>query len=472
MNDKFSPPPSDSLSVYSQPKKLLEFTTKLPKVEISVKTVDEILKQVEEGEEEQITKLEWIHCISGKSEWDDKNTLNSTQTSALIWKYAAQNAWLKRQLLWRLALYYNDQNQNHIASSFVDYFHVFLSIQNIKEILTVKIIQSLSTNNRGIELSRIACELNFTPSELITAINHDLPVWIAAFKNFIEDIVPYFCSLIFPEQQQVNWLLRCLNEMSLSEHQVNAVNYLLIHVSKEVVKKYPQLVAWVKENYSNAEKIHRLSEQARQKLREWIGAINYDDFKRLVNLILQRLQLEDFEVNQLRRRSEFWKFYSDRFEGIRILLPQKTFNSIGSQIKRDVDILKDDGSNPTEICIFDFGEWFVVEFFRGKGSETRLLPKNLKNQQILFGQHQLSVKQIRCLGGDTHDHAYLWQYYCCQCLASRRIYPNPGTQPSQTPTEYQLTQRWRGVKYWESEIERLEEEARRYCNKLNKCEGL
>ncbi len=129
---------------------------------------------------------------------------------------------------------------------------------------------------------------------------------------------------------------------------------------------------------------------------------------------MQRLQLEDFEVNQLLRRSEFWKFYSDRFERIRILLPQKIFNTMGSYIKQDVDILKDDGSDPTEICIFDFGEWFVVEFFRGRCSETRLFPKNSKNQQILFGQNQLSVKQIRSLGGDTHDHAYLWQYYCCQ----------------------------------------------------------
>lgn len=134
--------------------------------------------------------------------------------------------------------------------------------------------------------------------------------------------------------------------------------------------------------------------------------------------------------------------------------------------------MKDDGSNPTEICIFDFGEWFVVEFFRGKGSETRLLPKNLKNQQILFGQNQLSVKQIRYLGGDRHDHVFLWQYYCRQWLEKRKIYPNPGTKPYPKPTEYQLTDRWRGLQRWESEIQRLEEEARHYCNKLNKCEGL
>lgn len=179
---------------------------------------------------------------------------------------------------------------------------------------------------------------------------------------------------------------------------------------------------------------------------------------------MQRLEIEKFEVNQLSRRSKFWSFYSDRFERIRILLPPKTFNTIENQIKRDVDILKDDGSDPTEICIFDFGDWFVVEFFRGKGSEIRLFPNNSKNKQILFGQHQLSVKQIRCLGGDTHDHVYLWQYYCRQWLENKRIFPNPGTQPYPNPTEYELRERQKKLQYWESDIRRLEEEAKRYCN--------
>ncbi|WP_258003925.1 hypothetical protein [Fischerella thermalis] len=72
---------------------------------------------------------------------------------------------------------------------------------------------------------------------------------------------------------------------------------------------------------------------------------------------------------------------------------------------------------------------------------------------------QTSVEQLV-----REIHAYLWQYYCCQWLRSRKIYPNPGTQPSQTPTEYQLTERRRKILRWESDIRRLEEEAKRYCN--------
>lgn len=77
-----------------------------------------------------------------------------------------------------------------------------------------------------------------------------------------------------------------------------------------------------------------------------------------------------------------------------------------------------------------FSECLVVEFFRGRGSEIRLLTNNVKNQQILFGESKLSVKRIRGLGGEKHDHVFLWQFFCPQWLEQKRIQPNPGTDAS------------------------------------------
>jgi hypothetical protein len=41
---------------------------------------------------------------------------------------------------------------------------------------------------------------------------------------------------------------------------------------------------------------------------------------------------------------------------IKILLPEQTYSIIGNKFREYQDILKleDDGSNPTELCIFDF----------------------------------------------------------------------------------------------------------------------
>lgn len=259
--------------------------------------------------------------------------------------------------------------------------------------------------------------------------------------------------------------MRCLGEMSL-ELQVKAVNHLFINVSKQVASNHPQLFEWLCDNYRNGEKWNRLSHQAKEKLREWIGAVNYADFQHLVDLILNVIQFPEWQENQLRKRRNFWADYSNRFENIRILLPQSSLNAIRNDLTGNIDILDDDGSDTTEVCIFDFGEWLVVEFFRGRGSETRLFPNNHRTQQVLFGNSNLSVKRIRYLGGYRHDHKYLWQVKCREWLQEKGIQPNPGSLPGGTPTPNQFRQRQNKLEEWEDEIEILEQEARDYCERI------
>jgi hypothetical protein len=250
-----------------------------------------------------------------------------------------------------------------------------------------------------------------------------------------------------------------------NSQQIKAVNYLLTNVSNDIATRHSLLVDWLRNNYRNGENWYKLSDPARQRLREWIGGINYGDFQKLVDILLHRLDLQDFESNQLSRRRDFWVNYSNRFERLRILLPKTSQIAIGYQIQGDVDLLKDDGSDRTEVCIFDFGEWFVVEFFRGRGSEMRLLPKNTRNQQILFGETTLSVKLIRSLGGERHDHVFLWQVFVPSWLKNHGIVANSNTLPSRNPTADKLRERERRLEFWKKEIEYLELEARDYIAK-------
>lgn len=323
-------------------------------------------------------------------------------------------------------------------------------------------MQAVVSNNSGLKLAKIACEENLTRSELINRIENDLPVWIPQFSQFTEYISPYFCTIDSPYEQQVKWLLLCLDEMSL-ELQINAVNHLLTYVSKEVASNHPQLVEWMRENYRNGEKWNRLSEEAKEKLREWIGAVNYAHFQHLVDLILKEINLEDWEDNQLKKRRKFWANYSNRFQQLRILLPQSSLNAIGNKYRGNVDLLEEDGSDTTEVCIFDFGKYLVVEFFRGGGSETRLFANNIRNKQMLFDKSGLSVKRIRALGGYRHDHVFLWQYYCRKWLQKKEIDTNSGVQPYNEPTAHQSQQRQNKLEKWNHEIENLEQQARDYC---------
>ncbi|MDZ8082540.1 MAG: EH signature domain-containing protein [Nostoc sp. SerVER01] len=460
MNSQFSIPSLPETPQCS-PSQLIQLASNLPDVTISIPSVDKVFEAIEQGKANQVSKLDWVYCIHAKAQWDQENIDRSAKTSAAIWNVAISNLWLQHQLLWRLALYYGDQQEQVLAQSLIQSFDIFANSDLISHLLAVQIIRALCSKQAGRELAKITCEKRVNRTGLLNNIRDILPAYIPLFSQFVEDITPYFTTIISPNHQQVKWLLICLDEMSHSQ-QIKAVNHLLTNVSNNIATNHSLLVDWLRKNYRNGENWYKLSDPARQKLREWIGGINYGDFQKLINLILNKLDLQEFESNQLRRRRDFWANYSNRFERLRILLPQTSQIAIGYQIQADVDLLKDDGSDSTEVCIFDFGEWFVVEFFRGRGSETRLFPKNSRNEQMLFGESTLSVKRIRCLGGDKHDHVFLWQVFSRTWLANKGILPNPDTQPSRNPTTPQLQEREHRLDRWKREIEYLEREARAY----------
>ena len=264
------------------------------------------------------------------------------------------------------------------------------------------------------------------------------------------------------------------------EQQIQNVNNLLTQIPTQVGGQIPQLVNWLREHYRIGNLWAKLSDHAKKALKDWIGAINYSDFNNLVELIQSKLSLEGWEENQLRSRKEFWSNYSTRFEQVRILLPQESIDIISSHLKGSFEPLLYDGSDPTEICIFDFGNWFVVELFRGIGSETRFLSKNIENENQLFGLKPLSVKKIRSLGGTTHDHKFCWQFYCERLLRQQEIYPDEGTRyfkgPQNhnqyspltgltKPTRSEQAQRDSKLRYWARDLEKLERDAREYCEK-------
>ncbi len=480
MNFNF-PQPSSSITSKSIPEQFIELANQLLDREIALPTVDRVLEAIKQNKAHEVTKLEWIYCIHAKEKWDEENSHISRETSGLIWKVAIDNEWLRHQLLWRLALYYGN-NQNELAKSLAKTCEILINSPSVNHLLIVKIIQAVISNDCILKLAKIACEQNLTRKELLNKIQNELPIWIPQFDKFTEYISPYFCIITSPNQQQVNWLLRCFDQMS-EEIQVKAINHLLVNVSKEVASSHPQLVEWVRNNYRNNQKWNRLSEKAKEKLREWIGAVNYADFQHLVNLILPNISVEK-EQRQLKARQGFWENYSNSLQQLRILLPQNSYNVIKNKLRENIQIdkLQEDGSETTEVCIFDFGEWLVAEFFRGKGSETRLFTNNDKNKEMLFYKPELSVKRIRALGGEVHDHVLCWQWNCEKSLRQRqnKISPNEGTQyfiglrqqygkydfHSGLPNPSLSKQQERESQFnnWRKTISQLEKEAKDYCN--------
>ena len=445
------------------------------------RNINEIINDIEHDNCQNISTLEWIYCLYKKSEWDQLNLQKSQITSQLIWKYAHNKDSLKQLLFWNLISSISNQKISaNFPRSLVDTFSFHFIPQTKKDKNIRIIINALISTSPQNKIGQISYQSFLTPYQLF--LQHQLPTKISTIKESLEYTVLHFIEAVIKDvksitEKHIDWLLNCLQEMDRKQ-QLKSVESILIEVSSDIGGQYPRLVNWLKQKYSlavNNSQWNELSSQAKIALQKWIGAVNYNDFYDLVENTLTLLERESRDFRQLRSRRAFWSNYSDRFARIRILLPQSSLSLSQNNFEyQEVGILEEDGSDPTEICIFDFDDYFVVEFFRGNGSETRLFKHSQKNNDILFLSSQLSVKQIRALGGEAHDHCKLWQVSCNHWLLEKKIFPNQGlthfrrVNASDTynpdkglsyPSLKDQQERNDQVKQWQRKLERLEKEA-------------
>jgi hypothetical protein len=479
------PLPTLSEPAPQYPIKLNELSARLGSTSTQkVRTVDEILEVIQQGYSESISPLEWIYCLHTKANWDKDHPEDACKTSKSIWDVAIENPnlayLLDSLLLYRLALYYSG-DKTALSSSLAECFLAFAQRIRSTRSLKIDILEAISSAAPSKDLANLSWQQLLLPQQLLTQAS--LPSWILPAKDALDDIVHLFIASKNPSNQQVELLLKCLNQMG-EEQQIQNVNNLLTQIPTQVGGKIPQLVDWLQKHYRKSELWSMLSSSSKKSLRDWTGAINYTDFENLVNLIIQELPTLNGSTHYRRKdpkkqiinRSEFWSNYSHSFENVRILLPKVSISSIGNRLQSSFESLQSDGSDPTEICIFDIGNWFIAEFFRGRGSETRIFPKNLEIEKQLFDSNQISIKKIRALGGAYHDHAMCWQWSCVNWLRERNIYPNEGIQYFRglsqehgrynvhtglpEPSEGKKLERKEQVENWGAVIRTLEKEAR------------
>ncbi len=389
--------------------------------------IDEIMDAIESDRVNTIQLLEWLYCIYLKQEWDERHQDRSLSTAWKIWTIAKKKKQLKQFLFWDLALTYGGSSNRKLAKSLVEAFDSFNASQADKEI--VDMLKILQRDSPDIYVAKISIKSLCTPHNLFKSYKLPTHTIDAVFLSY-NRIPDLFVGINKPDDLQVKWLLECLEQMTV-EQEVKAIDFLLTTIGARIGIDRPDLVNWISARYGATIDNYRwnqLSSQAKEALNKWKGAVNYGDFKKLIDTILDssQIRLETWDQNRLKQRKIFWSHYTDRFERIRILVPRSSLESIEDIFKnRDIFILEKD-SIETEICIFDFKEWFIVEFFRGDESEIRILPKTRKWEEVLFESTHLSVSSIRSLGGDIHDHVFCWQNSGVTWLREKNIYPNDG----------------------------------------------
>lgn len=445
--------------------------------------IDEIIADIQNGEACNLTQIEWVYCLYNKPVWDAQHPDASAATSEAIWEAAVSNSLLKRRLLWRLAIYHihkSDVNTLEtekttappLAPSLIESFSIFAPRAKGDDTLAVQLIRVFAGSQPSSDIAKISWQYTITPKELVRRAG--LPARVSAVEAAYERLAALFPAKSTPNKQEAEWLLRCLQQMS-PQQQVAAVEELLAKMPAEVAGKMPEVLNLIRQNYSagsTGSRWHQLSDSAKSALRRSLGALNYSYFQQLVNLLARMLRLQDEEITQLEMRRDFWANYSESIERIRMVLPQSSVSALGYQLQLKVDILAEEDSDVTEVCIFDFGECFGVEFLRGRGGELRLLPRKTETELILFGPSKMSVKRLRRLGGEVFDRLLFWQTFCEKGLREKNIFPNEGTEyftglPRDrgkysrsnglpVPSEKELKEREKQLKQWQKEMEQLE----------------
>ena len=417
----------------SSPTELARLADDIPPSSQNIPNISQILEKINNGQSSTLSAVDCFCCVLKKTAWDnERSPQEAINSSKQLWVAATQNKLLKYYLL-RGYLRSYLENQP-FSSSLKETFNSFENALTENDVI-IKAIALIPMMGIYSVVSN-SVKVQWGKHEILEFIQEHTGLVTIDLSWFTLEVAEYFSIESQNARIQTNddndriskWLIKCLNqETDLIGRQIKAIEKILTGVRKEDGGQYPELVDWLKQNYQKGDRAKYLSEDARRKLREWIGAVNFADFAKLIRMLESSLpNLKSWEKNQLLKRSYFWENYSDNFTQIRIFIPASSERFISGIFSNEYTILYGYHSEPTEICIFDFDTHIIVEFFRGNSSEIRLFSclEDISIRDKLFSSNSLSISDIRHLGGKIHDHSYFWQYYCERWLSKYHIYPN------------------------------------------------
>ncbi len=387
----------------------------------------DIIKQIETQNCSEITLVEWVYCLASQNYW---NQLDYSQTKSLctkIWRFASNYQPLKKRLFWHLVVFHLEKQQK-LISGLTDTLEIYQP-QNKQDYISLKIINLIIQDNY-LDLALLCLEGCVQPDRLLR--QNCLPNYFKSQTkiNLVKEIQNHFTKALSKidhlQSPQINFLIDIVENLS-PKNQLVAVETLLLQIQPSVAGNYPKLVDWVKQNYLLSTQ-NQLSTKGKQLFKKWLGAINYRNFAQLVDLLIERVSIDSVEDKQLTQRKIFWSNYSDRFTRIRILLPFSTIQRLNNDFNSEsITQLINDGSQSTEVVIIDFGDYLIVEFFRGKGGEVRVFTKTKELEQELFDSEDMYLKKIRALSIEhtsIFDRCVYWQTEFAQLLETQEIFPN------------------------------------------------
>ena len=430
-----------------------------------------------------LSQLDWLIVLRCHRCWDELPADQSAVLVEAVIHASKDFGWLKSRLLWTAVFDWGNLLTGRIAL-------VVPLRKALESMPSSKLkeqwgfageIASYILGQNWKKLGGLCLQSLELPSQLLA--RNRLPGNITINRDILNATPLTYIDESENGDKQASWMIDCLQSMTQMQ-EANAV-ILLLEEADDKTLRQDYLIAWLKQRYGPHAQDTRwslLSSRAKSRIQALVGLATYNDFCRIADRVIRSVALDDGSRKRIQSRTAFWSNYSDRFERLIVFLPRSTAGMIGIVSQSlDMRTLTDNGSEETEICLFDFGSFYVAEFFRGSASETRLFARNCnKWVEALFANlEQPSIQCFRCQSNsESHDHTFLWQNSCERWLHSHGIKPNEGLTSFAgkdrsykysieaglpPPKSVELAERQSQLPGWRNKLERLQNAASNGC---------
>jgi hypothetical protein len=375
-----------------------------------------------------LNRLEWLILFNRNDEFEVLTPATIKTTCNMIWSNILSN-----KLLFQLII---PRTMRSVEQGFESYTQVIFAAMPSTSTKLTETIDKLRLAWAAAAINR-----DWKSCALIAKTQKNIAADLLARLGFSDDAkyiqdINAMAAEVMPRRStsaEQQWWVDCQDEVPASE----TIRQLEILVPKlTMVDGAGPIDVWLQKFClpDSPDTIWpRLSKTTQDSLARLYNVTSYDLVKKFFAGLRQTsgdMSLADADPNRLQRRIDFWSEYSDSFLNVRFLLTERTHVLLKSQFNFDsarfTIMSNTPENNRSEICIFEFDKWIVIEFFRGKE------PLKIYNKErFIFTDRLFSIKKIdaqiisKLKAELYHDHEFLWQYYCKTMLQKQcRIFPN------------------------------------------------
>ncbi|GEA51423.1 hypothetical protein VIN01S_22270 [Vibrio inusitatus NBRC 102082] len=241
-----------------------------------------------------------------------------------------------------------------------------------------------------------------------------------------EDAIP-----LNPSEAQLTWWRSCQDFIS-EDNTIEQLERLLDKV--RTISSDSAFGKWIKHRCLPDSKTtiwYRLSKASQLKLKSFFNVTEYKSVSKIFELLIETSDdssLNERQVKNLRSRIMFWANYSDAFKRVRFFLTDRSSSILRDKVNLDELRVQTMNSSPlnnqSEICVFDVGNYFLVERFIGPHFDLGIFERTDELEQALFESEYVDAETISRLEPDwVHDHLSYYQNRIARFLNGKGIKP-------------------------------------------------